>query len=224
MTDDELQQRLQAHDPAASLPPADPTWVARLLEDAMSADQSTESPGTRGDSLAETRESGTRHRSPLTWLVAAAAAVLIGGVGVFGLLNNDRESGQVPSAGPGPGASVSGAPTVTELAAGAPTQGRCMVPSAEVLSNAQVAFSGTVEAVGADVVSLTPDRFYAGEVTDVVEVRTEPAMMQALVGVVDFQPGQRYLVAATGGEVMVCGFSGAFAPRLESLYVAAFPG
>ncbi|WP_309649619.1 hypothetical protein [Nocardioides sp.] len=219
MTDDELQQRLQAHDPAASLPPADPAWVARLLEDTMSADQSTH---TDTDLPVETRESGTRHRSPLTWLVAAAAAVLIGGVGVFGLLNNDRESSQVPSAGLS--APVSEAPTVTVLAAGAPTQGRCMVPSAEVLANAQVAFAGTVDAVSADVVSLTPDRFYAGEVTDQVEVRSEPAMMQALVGAVDFQPGQRYLVAASDGQVMVCGFSGAFAPALESLYVAAFPG
>jgi len=219
MTDDELQQRLQAHDRAASLPPADPAWVARLLEDAMSADQSTETPT---DGSVETRESGTRHRSPLTWLVAAAAAALIAGVGVFGLLNNDRESSEVPSAGPNAPAST--APSITVLAAGAPTQGRCMVPNADLLANAQVAFSGSVDQVADDVVTLTPDRFYAGEVTDVVEVRSAPAMLQALVGAVDFQPGQRYLVAANDGEVMVCGFSGPFADGLESLYVAAFPG
>lgn len=218
MTDDELRQRLQAHDPAASLPPAEPTWVARLLEDAMSADQSTEDPT---DATPGTRESGTRHRSPLTWLVAAAA-VLIAGVGVLGLLDNDRESSQVPSAGPS--ASVSSVPTVTELAAGAPAAGRCMVPNAEVLSNAQVAFSGTVDQVADDVVTLSPDRFFAGEVTDLVEVRSSPALVQALVGAVDFRAGERYLVAANDGEVMVCGFSGPFAADLESLYVAAFPG
>ncbi len=209
MTDDELQQRLQAHDPAASLPPADPAWVARLLEDAMSADQSTETP------------TETRHRSPLTWVVAAAAAVLIAGVGAFGLLN-DRGSSQVPSAGPS--VPVSDAPTLTVLAAGAPTAGRCMVPNADLLSGAQVAFSGTVDRVTDDVVTLTPDRFYTGEVTDTVEVRSEPALMRALVGAVDFRAGERYLVAATDGQVMVCGFSGTFAPALESLYVAAFPG
>lgn len=218
MTDDELQQRLRAHDPAASLPPADPAWVARLLEDAMSADLTTQSP----DDTLETRESGTRHRSPLTWLVAAAAAVLIAGVGIFGLLDNDRESSRVPSAGPS--VPVSEVPTVTRLAAGPATSGRCLVPNADILSNAQVAFSGTVDRLAGDAVTLSPDRFYAGEVTDVVEVRSDPAVMQALVGAVDFQVGRRYLVAATDGEVMVCGFSGPFAGDLESLYVAAFPG
>ena len=36
--DDELLARLRAADPAASLPPADPDRVARLLEDTMSHD------------------------------------------------------------------------------------------------------------------------------------------------------------------------------------------
>ena len=38
-TDDELLARLRAADPAASLPPADPSRVARLLEDTMSHDR-----------------------------------------------------------------------------------------------------------------------------------------------------------------------------------------
>ena len=46
MTDDELQVRLRAADPAASLPPADPSRVARLLEDTMSEDPSAESRAT----------------------------------------------------------------------------------------------------------------------------------------------------------------------------------
>ena len=39
------------------------------------------------DVLTESRESGTHNRSPLTWLVAAAAAVIIAGVGIFAVVN-----------------------------------------------------------------------------------------------------------------------------------------
>lgn len=212
MTDDELQQRLQARDPAASLPPADPARVARLLEDTMSADL---------DTPTESRESGTRNRSPLTWLVAAAA-VLIAGIGVFGLLSNDPESTPEPSAGPT--APASPGPTVTELGAPAPSNAKCMVPNADTLSLAQVAFSGTVREVADDVVVLAPDRFYTGEPTDLVEVRSDPALLQALIGSVDFQVDQRYLVSATGGQVTVCGFSGPYSADLAALYTAAFPG
>lgn len=215
MTDDELQQWLQARDPAASLRPADPTRVARLLEDTVSdVDPTTES-----------RENGTRNRSPLTWLVAAAA-VLIAGVGVFWLATDDPDSAEVPAAGPTPTQTATTAeePTVTELGAPPPSSAKCMVPNAAVLSQAEVAFSGTVEEVADDVVVLTPDRFYTGEPTELVEVRSDPAMLQALVGAVDFQPGERYLVSANDGQVTVCGFSGPYSEDLATLYTAAFPG
>ena len=81
--DPELRDRLRAADPASSLPPADPTRVARLLEDTMNS-------STEDDVLTtESRETGTHGRSPLTWLVAAAAVVLIAGVALFGFLNHD---------------------------------------------------------------------------------------------------------------------------------------
>ncbi|MDP2773611.1 MAG: hypothetical protein Q8O61_08645 [Nocardioides sp.] len=220
MTDDELQQRLQARDPAASLRPADPAWVARLLEDTMSSDLDNTTEGPT-ESPIETRENGTRNRSPLTWLVAAAA-VLIAGIGVFGLLGNDSDSTPEPSAGDTP--SVATVPTVTELGAPAPSNARCMVPSAEFLARAQVAFSGTVQQVADDVVVLVPDRFYTGEPTDLVEVRSDPAMLQALIGAVDFQVDQRYLVSANDGQVTVCGFSGPYSADLAGLYAEAFPG
>ena len=66
--DDSLLARLRAADPAASLPPAGPERVADLLEDVMS--ETT----TR---TTESRDTGTHDRSPLTWLVAAAAVLLI---------------------------------------------------------------------------------------------------------------------------------------------------
>ncbi|MCD4533870.1 hypothetical protein LRP67_07230 [Nocardioides sp. cx-169] len=223
MNDDELRQRLQAGDPASDLPPADPARVARLLEDTMNAD--LDEPADDGQheqhEPQESRETGTRNRSPLTWLVAAAA-VLLAAVGVFALLGNDPESDDVPSAAPS--SSASQPPTVTELMAPPPTSARCMVPNAETLATAQVAFSGTVESVAADSVRLAPDRFYAGEPTDLVEVSSPPELMTALVGAVKFEEGRRYLISANGGQVAVCGFSGPFSPQLEALYVEAFPG
>jgi hypothetical protein len=228
VNDDELQQRLRAIDPASDLTPADPARVARLLEDTMHTDLTdTSTDGTDGtDGTAEQRSHRTRHRGPLTWMVAAAA-VLIAAVGVFSLLGNDPERDHAPSAAPSATDTVdpgTTAPSVTELGAPPPANGRCMVPTAEALATAQVAFSGTVQSVAADVVTLVPDRFYAGEATEAVEVRAAPDQLTALVGAVAFEEGRRYLVSATDGQVTVCGFSGPFSPDLEALYVEAFPG
>ena len=108
--DTELFERLRAHDPAASLPPAEPAQVARLLEDAMSHDLDTPA----------------RRRTPLTWLVAAAALLVIAGVGVFAVVGGDDEP-QVPTA-------QDPAPTVVELSARPPVAAKCAVPTAELLS------------------------------------------------------------------------------------------
>ena len=115
---DELRARLRAADPASSLPRPDPDRVARLLEDTMSHSETPES-----------RDYGTRQRSPLTWLVAAAAAVIIAGVGVFAVMNQAQDPG-TPAAGPEQSPSTSGA-SVTELSApgAGATSGRCLPPS-----------------------------------------------------------------------------------------------
>ena len=60
------------------------------------------------DLLTESRENGTHNRSPLTWLVAAAAAVIIAGVGIFAVVNGQGADEQTPP----PQAAD---PTVTEL-------------------------------------------------------------------------------------------------------------
>ena len=117
--------RLRAADPASSLPPADPAWVARLLEDTMS-----------NDVLTESRETGTHNRSPLTWLVAAAAAVIIAGVGVFAVVNGLADpTTRRPVAGsdrPDTAAIRPSDPTVTELTAPGSEAytARCMLPNA----------------------------------------------------------------------------------------------
>jgi len=193
-----LRERLRSGDPASSLPPVDAARVARILEDAMGTD------------------APARSRSPLTWVVAAAAAAVIGGVGLFALL--DRDPGSAPPV-------AGGAPTVTELTAPSVFGGRCMVPTAEVLSGSDVAFDGTVDEISGGSVTLTPTRWYAGVETDLVTVEAPSTDLRALIGAVDFRPGGRYLVAASDdGAVMVCGFSAPYDPQLAGLYAEAFGG
>jgi hypothetical protein len=205
MNDDELRARLQASDPASSLPPADPGRTARLLEDVMSTELTTEN-----------RETGTRDRSPLTWLVAAAAVLIIAGVGVFAVLNHDDD----PSAPP----TATDARTVTELSAPAPAaySARCMVPTPEALSRQTLAFDGTVSTIAAGVVTLEVSHWYAGGPTDLVRVQAPADVLQQLVGAVEFKDGGRYLVSATGGQVTVCGFSAPYSSDLAAMYDQAF--
>jgi hypothetical protein len=207
--DDELLARLRAGDPARSLPPADPSRVARLLEDTMSN-------ATDTDELTEARERGTHGRNPLTWLVAAAAVAIIAAVGAFGVLNHDSGTDKVPTA--------TDEPSVTELTApAAGSSGKCMVPNARILGAQTLAFDGTVQEVADGVVTLVPSHFYAGDVTDLVEVQAPAADLRALIGAVEFKVGGRYLVSATDGQVTVCGFSGPYTPDLAGLYTQAFP-
>jgi hypothetical protein len=222
MTDDDqlLRDQLRALDPAASLPAAEPARVARLLEETRSDE--------RDSDLPETRATGVHERSRLTWLVAAAAVLLIAGVvGAFVLL--ERGTDEVPAAGPGAsadaGGASAGAATATTLSvppnAGA---GRCAVPSAEILARQSLAFDGVVTEIADGLITLTPSIFYAGDPTDVVRVEAPPEVLQQLLLAVEFEVGSRYLVSASQGRVSVCGYSGPWSPDLEQLFVEAFPG
>lgn len=209
---DELYGRLRAADPAASLPPVTPERVARLLEDTVAEDLLTH----------ETRESGTRGRSPLTWLVAAAAVVVIAGAASFALATGDDGT----PAGPAQDPPVAAEQTVTELSGPGPDlpAARCMVPNAEALKDKPVALDATVISIEGDVVTLQPTQWYAGDPTDLVEVSAPGEAMEQLLTAVSFQDGQRYLVAADqSGEVMVCGFSARWTEELAAVYAKAFP-
>lgn len=203
--DDVLLARLRAADPASALPPVDPAGVARLLEGTMSHDL-----------LTETRETGTRNRGPLTWLVAAAAVVIIAAAGVFAVLNRDE-----PTTPAAPTAEADA--TVTELQAPEPRAARCMVPDAEVLGRQPTAFDGTVEEVRDGLVTLAATRWYAGGSTDLVTVDASEDRFAPLMSSVGFEEGERYLVAASAdGTVMVCGFSGRYDEQRARLYAEAF--
>lgn len=213
--DPQLRERLRAADPAASLAPADPDRVARLLEAAMSTEHDTTDPATTH----ETTGTAGRRRSPFTWVAAAAAVLVVGGVAFAATTGGDDTD--TPTAGSGTGEST---PSVVTLAAPSAAGGRCMVPNAEVLRGQEVAFLGTVEEVDDETVVLSVDEQYAGAEADEVRVESPAEQMQLLVGAVDFRDGEQYLVSATGGQVTVCGFSGPATGELERLYSEAFGG
>lgn len=198
--DRDLFDRLRAADPTTHLPDADPTRVDRLLEDVMSQ--------------TSTETTDTPTRNPLTWLVAAAAVVLIAVAGSLMFLGDDRVE---------PAPTAAEAPTVTELSLSGDGAGRCMVPSPDVLGGAAYGVDAEVIAVEGGTATLEPTQWYAGEETDRVEVAAGSADLAALIGAPRFEVGQRYLVAANDdGRVMVCGFSGPYTQDLADLYAEAF--
>lgn len=203
--DDELRARLRSADPAATLTPSDPDEVDRLVERAVTND---------------VRATGAHDRNPLTWLVAAAAVVLLAAVAGYALFG--RDDAPAPTAGEEPTGAVSDpAPTSTELTASGGSA-RCMAPSPEVLAQQEVAFEATATGIADGVVTLEPVRFYAGDPTDQVTV-TVPDHTALLEPGLEFEAGKDYLIAASGGEVIVCGFSGEATPELRTMYEEAFP-
>jgi hypothetical protein len=102
--------------------------------------------------------------------------------------------------------------------------GRCMAPSADVLSEADVAFSGTVRSIEHGLVDVEVDKWYRGSGGDVSQVRAQSGQMQALIGAVAFEEEGRFLVAGIDGELMVCGLSAAYDEQLAALYDEAFGG
>jgi hypothetical protein len=198
--DSELLTRLRAADPASSLPPADPPGVAELLEAVMS-DTTTRTP--------ESRESGTRDRSPLTWLVAAAAVVLIAAAAALGLAQRDH--GSTPSAGG----------SVTQLGYQVPV-GKCMLPSAGALREQSVAFRGMLTSLRDSRATFDVTRWYAGGPTDSAEVTAPPGSIADLVQGADLRVGREYLVSATDGRVTACGLTGPARGHLLDLYGQAF--
>jgi hypothetical protein len=209
MSDHEMEARLRAADPASSLPPATPHEVARLLEDVMATELTTEN-----------RETGTHDRGPLTWLVAAAALVVIAGVGFFGIRALTGDDTTPLSAEPTPQTTTS----LTGPADGA-ASAKCAVPTAELMAGLPVAFDGTVTSVDGDEVMLEPTHWYAGTPSDVVVVTAPGEQWEQLLSAVHFEEGGRYLVSAgADSAVTVCGFSAPYSDELAAVYAKAFPG
>ena len=64
--------------------------------------------------------------------------------------------------------------------------------------------------------------WYRGGDADQVTVDGPAGRPPGALAAVDFQDGQRYLVAANDGLVTVCGFTAAYSDELAALYAEAF--
>lgn len=239
-TDDDLRALLRAADHARALPLLTDTERARVLEDAMDHDHDR-AEGPRTPDGYATREEGTRHRNPLNWVVAAAAALVIGGVAWAGLHLADGDpagptatapGSTAPTADPSPttyepgpspdGAAPGGPATRLGLPDASAVTARCMVPSAQVLTDQEVAFEGTVAEMTEETVTFEVGEWFRGGDSATVEVEAVEEALQQVIVAPDFVEGRRYLVSASGGLVTLCGFSEEADPQLRALYDRAF--
>ncbi|WP_405056274.1 hypothetical protein OG474_26475 [Kribbella sp. NBC_01505] len=195
MNDNELLAQLKAADPA-SLRGAPQPDLDRLLENTMT-----------------TEIQPTPIRPRRRWIpAAAAAAVLIaaGGV-VWGVNAQDNPPTATP---PVPAVKLT-------LAGGA--AGKCRAPEVADFKDLPVAFEGQVTAIKGDLITLKVAHWYRGGPADNVEVQSMPEDVATLLGV-DFTVGDNYLVAASNGQVSICGHSGPSDPDLRKLYEQAYTG
>jgi hypothetical protein len=223
--DDDLRALLRSGDPARSLSPADPAALANLLGDIMSADLDL-----RPETDSGGRDTGTHGRNRLTWLVAAAAAAVIAGVGGYALSGLGGNGSGAPTAGGSPSSSEdagleAGAPlpgVTTQLTGEVPDGLRCAPAGAGFIGAGTQAFEGTVTSIEGETVTLQTTDVFTGEVGETVQVTAPPDQIGALIQAVDFKEGKTYLVSATDGTVAVCGNSGPATGELRSLYDQAF--
>lgn len=220
MTDDDLRARLRNADPAAGLAPLPPERVTRLLEDSMTNDLDPSPAGTADPAApvspreAERGPVPRRRARTARRLAFAAAGLVVGvaAVAVGAALRSPDDSG--PDVRPA-------ILVVTRIVAGGGAA-KCVQPSAATLAAAPLAFAGTVDEIAGGTAVLKVTHLYAGTGTDVVEVAQSDGNSEALIGATAFEPGRAYLVAATDGRAMVCGYSGLATPELQALYDAAF--
>ena len=211
MNDDELRSRIAATDPmhdGVSTNPIDSAEAHALLEAIVNIqlDEPETPPADAPDPAERPRRS--KWLAP-TLAVAAAAGIAVGGAAVAGVFDSGGD----------------GEPSVFALSTGDvdPMMMSCLAPDASVIAQSPVAFRAVVDTVDGEQVTMTVDTWYAGGDADVVEL-TAPAGMQALIGGLDFQPGETYLVSAYDGVVSYCGLTGPATQELQAMYDQAFPG
>jgi hypothetical protein len=217
-SEQELRDRLAAIDPQRVGSPersalSEEAMAARVEEAVMSTTR------TDAEEAPTLDERGPGWRRP--WLAAAAAAVVLAGVGVAVLVTggDDDRPGTV-TAGPG---------QTLELALPDPALSMsCLMFDVSVLADMSPAFAATATAVTEEQVVLEVEKWYAGTPAQrdaelVTLARPNPATSAALDGVA-FEQGETYLVTAADGVVNGCGFSGPATPELRAAFEEAFAG
>lgn len=207
---DDLRARLRAADPARHL--TDPRNL-ELTEAHMSSTPAPTGP----------------NRTRLALVAAAAAVLVLAGIGVVAGLADDEPSSTATGQSPDPTTSASPDPGTTAtytLDAAAPTTGRCMAPTVEGARALDVAVEGEVVSRTGDKIVLEVARTWKSPQASrrvVLDVRrAEGAISEALP--VDFEVGKRYIIAVKQGTVRLCGWTGETSPYLQQHYDTAFPG
>jgi hypothetical protein len=206
VNEDELRNRLGRLDPVPDEVPVEPltTPSSRArLEQIMNTPVSP-----------DTTDQLTLPRARTPWLIAAAAALVLLIVAGFAIANlGDDDSGNEVAAAP---------PLVLSLGADDPFAS-CIRPEPAMLAEMSPAFAGTATAIDGEIVTLTVDRWYAGDDdTTTVELHAQPGM-EALIAGFSFEVGEQYLITAAGGSVNFCGFSGPATPEFLAFFDEAFP-
>ncbi|MGK5682843.1 hypothetical protein [Actinoplanes sp. URMC 104] len=164
------------------------------------------------------------------------ALVLLTAVGTWALGRPQHASARPgpPATSPAPDASTLPGPSSSagpSLSAGPVRElslpggaAKCVPPTAGKLrASADFAFAGTVSSVYRDAVTLRVTEVFRGEQAGAVRVPQQGTRSEGLLGSGTFELGKEYLVAAAGGAILVCGYSGeAGSPGLRELFDTAF--
>jgi hypothetical protein len=229
MNDDQLRDRIGRLDPTggASIDPVTSPSARALLEDIMS---------TPPPAPAETSPRRPSHGRPLWRIAGVAAAVVAIAVGVAVVANGGGDDeGELAITTTTPPTAPATDPTPTSPAPTEPVKAKvlelsapvedmmamCAVLDPTVLSQAPIAFKGTVTMAENGVVQLTIDEAYKGTDAQAATL-SAPEGMEALIGGVEWVVGEQYLVSAYDGVVSYCGQTGPATPELQALFDQAF--
>lgn len=210
MNDDELRALIRAADPASDVDEKRaPSWIQDLVEETVMTHDADEGVAKAGGSA---RKAPARGR----WIAAAAAALVVGGGALAATI--------LATDGGGTGGTGDDAPRKELALTLAPQDAMqmCMAFSPEALRPLEVAFSGTVDDVQGDTVTLSPDHWYAGDTGADVVVVTAGSPEVLLEGGITFAEGERYLVGAFDGAVATCGLSAPWSTEMAAAYDEAF--
>ncbi len=111
-------------------------------------------------------------------------------------------------------------PVIERVQGAGGVMAKCVPPTAAELSQSDVAVEGTVRSIRAGVVTLAISQVWAGPRADLLEVAQSDGASETT----EFVVGQDYLVAAQGGRVRGCGYTGVESAELRTLYGSAFGG
>lgn len=207
ISEDDLSRRLRAADPVPSGRTDLPSGrsIERLVEDTMANATDEDTSTTRAS----------------RWPLLAAAAVVVAAATVGGVYLANRDSSDSGSSHSAKSAITLKLPKAASGRPGLPG-GTCIRFSVDLLSQQDVAFSGTVESVDDATVSISVDHWYKGGSADEVDLALSQSPNAVNEFGVAFQNDHRYLVSATNGTVTGCGYTGEYSAELAADFAEAF--